>query len=64
MSSFRDDGRYLDFQDKGIPTIGFDDGTVNAYTYGFPGGTGYITVLTYLRVLVVVLAEVRIGHKF
>lgn len=64
LSSFNDDGRYLEFQGRGIPTIGFDDGDVNAYTYGFPGGTNYLTTLTYLRVLVGLLSEVRVGHVF
>ncbi len=64
FSSFCDNDHYLDFRDKGIPTIGFDDGDVNAYTYGLPGGVAATTLLIYARVLVTLLAEIRIGHRF
>lgn len=64
LSSFGDKGHYLDFRDRGIPTIGFDDGSVWAYTYGMPGGTSSSTMLIYMRVLTMFLAEIRCGHSF
>lgn len=65
LTSFKDDDHFLDFQDRGIPTIGFDGGHNTAtYTYGLPGGLNSSTVLIYTRVLVGLLAEVQRGHKF
>lgn len=64
FSSFKDDDHYLDFRDKGIPTVGFDDGDVGAYTYGMPGGTTSTALIIYVRVLVKLLAQIRLGHKF
>lgn len=64
LSSHADGGHYLDFRDRGIPTIGFDDGSVWAYTYGMPGGTSASTMLIYMRVLTMFLAEIRSSHSF
>lgn len=65
LTSFKDDDHFLDFQDRGIPTIGFDGGhNISTYTYGLPGGLNSSTVLIYTRVLSGLLAEIKKGHKF
>lgn len=65
FTSFEDEDHYLDFKDKGIPTIGFDGGHhTNVYTYGLPGGLNSSTVLVYARVMAGLLNDIRKGHWF
>jgi hypothetical protein len=63
FTSFEDEDHYLDFKDKGVPTIGFDGGHHSSiYTYGLPGGLNSSTVLVYARVLAGLINEIRQGH--
>ena len=63
FTSFSDEDHFLDFKDKGIPTIGFDGGhNTGVYTYGLPGGLNDATILLYARTLVGLIQNVGYKH--